>query len=185
MRITITQWIHQVLENHISGGDVCVDATMGKGNDTLFLCQCTGKEGSVTAFDIQEKALEKTKERLLQNDAKARLIKDGHEHMGQYLEAETVQCMMFNLGYLPGGDHNLATKPDTTVKALEEGFRLLKKGGIMSICIYSGKDSGFEERDRVLEYLQALDEQKFFVIRQDFIQKTNNPPMPVFVMKLY
>ena len=90
----------------------------------------------------------------------------------------------FNFGYLPGGDHHLATKTNTTIQAVEAGLGMLKTGGIMSICIYSGGDSGFEERDGVLEYLSQLDDRKYFIARQDFPNKKNNPPMPVFIIKL-
>ena len=78
-----------------------------------------------------------------------------------------VSCIMFNLGYLPGGDHHLATKTNTTIQAVEAGLGMLKTGGIMSICIYSGGDSGFEERDGVLEYLSQLDDRK--ILLQDRI----------------
>ena len=30
MRITMTDWIHQVLDGYIKEGDCCIDATMGK-----------------------------------------------------------------------------------------------------------------------------------------------------------
>lgn len=184
MRITITEWVHKVLDSYISPGDICIDATMGKGNDTLFLCRKTGNEGKVIAFDIQEEALNLTKEKLKRNLVEARLIQDGHENMGNYAEPETVQCIMFNLGYLPGGDHSLATKAESSIQAFQEGFRLLKTGGIMSICIYSGGDSGFEERDQVLEFLKNLDDRQYFIVRQDFCNKSNCPPMPVFIIKL-
>ena len=184
MRITMTDWIHSVLTNYITEGDCCVDATMGKGGDTLFLCRMAGKTGSVTAFDIQEEALSFTEKRLKEEGLSAALFLEGHEQMGKHFQPETIQCIMFNLGYLPGGDHNLATKPETTITAIEEGLRLLKTGGIMSICIYSGGDSGFEERDRVLEFLEHLDEKKYFIAKQEFINKGNHPPMPVFLIKL-
>ena len=35
---------------------------MGKGNDTLFLCELAGEKGKVLAFDIQQEALDVTKE---------------------------------------------------------------------------------------------------------------------------
>ena len=184
MRITMTDWIHSVLTNYIKEGDSCVDATMGKGGDTLFLCRVVGKTGLVTAFDIQEEALCLTKECLKEAGFAAKLLLEGHEQMGKHFQEETIQCIMFNLGYLPGGNHNLATKPETTIAAIEEGLRLLKIGGIMSICIYSGGDSGFEERDRVLEYLKSLDERKYFIAKQEFVNKKNHPPMPVFLIKL-
>lgn len=184
MRITITDWVHKVLENHIAPGDFCVDATMGKGNDTLFLSTKAGTKGTVFAFDIQEEAIRLTEEKLQRNGRKARLILEGHEHMERYIAQESVQCMMFNLGYLPGGDHQLATKPATSIQAIKKGLELLKTGGIMSICIYSGGDSGFDERDAVLEFLRTLDDRKFFVTKQEFLNKKNHPPIPVFILKL-
>lgn len=184
MRITITEWVHDVLKGHIKEGDCCIDATMGKGNDTLFLCRMAGKNGRVAAFDIQQTALDLTREKLEMNGCRAELFLKSHELMEEDFDLETVQCIMFNLGYLPGGDHTLATKPEGTIAAVKAGLRLLKQGGIMSICIYSGGDSGFEERDKVLGFLRELDDRKYFVAAQEFLNKRNYPPMPVFIVKL-
>lgn len=184
MRITMTDWIHRVLDEYIKEGDCCIDATMGKGGDTYYLCSKTGESGKVYAFDVQADALSQTREKLDKHKMNAELILDGHEHMKEYVKETEVSCIMFNLGYLPGGDHHLATKTNTTIQAVEAGLRMLKTGGIMSICIYSGGDSGFEERDGVLEYLSQLDDRKYFIARQDFPNKKNNPPMPVFIIKL-
>ena len=74
--------------------------------------------------------------------------------MGEYAEKESVSCITFNLGYLPGGDHEKATKGDSSIRAIETGLGLLKKKGLMTVCIYSGGDSGFEEKDAVLAYLK-------------------------------
>ena len=184
MRITMTDWIHRVLDEYIKEGDCCIDATMVKGGDTYYLCSKTVESGKVYAFDVQADALRQTREKLYKHKMNAELILDGHEHMKEYVKEMAVSCIMFNLGYLPGGDHHLATKTNTTIQAVEAGLGMLKTGGIMSICIYSGGDSGFEERDGVLEYLSQLDDRKYFIARQDFPNKKNNPPMPVFIIKL-
>lgn len=42
---------------------------------------------------------------------------------------ETVSAITFNFGYLPGGDHQIATQADTSIQAIEAGLRLLKKAG--------------------------------------------------------
>ena len=81
MRITMTDWIHQVLDGYIKEGDCCIDATMGKGGDTYYLCSKTGIDGKVYAFDVQEDALRQTKEKLDKHEMNAKLILDGHEHM--------------------------------------------------------------------------------------------------------
>ena len=96
----------------------------------------------------------------------------------------SVSCITFNLGYLPGGDHTMATKSDSSIAALTQGLSLLKKGGLISLCIYSGGDSGFEERDAVLTWLATLDPHKYLVIRSDYYNRPNHPPIPVLIIKL-
>lgn len=181
----ITDYIHHFLEQHIESGDVCIDATMGNGNDTLKLCRLTGDTGKVYAFDIQPIALTHTRE-LLEKEKVihiASLILDSHTHMDQYVEEETVSCIMFNFGYLPSGDHAISTKADTSIHAVTKGLLLLKKGGIMTLCIYSGKDSGFEERDALLEFLKHLDPTKYLVILSSYYNRPNHPPIPVLIVK--
>ena len=181
----ITHWCHEVIRSQVSGGGLYIDATMGKGNDTLFLCELAGEIGKVLAFDIQEKALEYTGE-LLEKHAmttRAQLILDGHEHMGQYAAPESVDLICFNFGYLPGGDHQIATRSDTSIRAIEAGLSLLKSGGMMSLCIYSGGDTGFEEKEEILKYLKALPAREYTVIVNEYYNRENNPPMPVFIWK--
>ena len=184
--VQITQWCARFITEQVQPGDICIDATMGNGNDTILLSSLCKETGHVYAFDIQEQALAHTRQRLLDADAPQNytLLLESHTNMDHYVQPESVSCIVFNLGYLPGGDHHLATKTNTTIEAIQAGFELLKTGGIMSICIYSGGDSGFEERDGVLEYLSQLDDRKYFIARQDFPNKKNNPPMPVFIIKL-
>ena len=167
-------------------GDICIDATAGNGNDTLLLCQLVGDEGKVFAFDIQQTAIANTKERLEQADVlhRAELCLDSHTNMHEYVEKESVSCIVFNFGYLPGGDHNLATRKETSVHAIQEGLILLKKGGMMSLCIYSGGDSGFEERDAILEMVKGLDGKQFLVIVSSYYNRPNHPPIPVMIIKL-
>ena len=64
----ITQWCHRFLREHVRPGDLCIDATMGNGQDTRLLCQLTGPLGKVLAFDIQPEALTRT-ERLLKESS--------------------------------------------------------------------------------------------------------------------
>lgn len=78
---------------------------------------------------------------------------------------------------------SLATKPESSKNAVIEGLRLLKKGGVMSLCIYSGGETGFEERDTLLAYLKSLDEKKYLVIVSAYYNRKNNPPIPVLIIK--
>ena len=60
----ITYWCHEIIRSQAEEGGYYIDATMGKGNDTLFLCELAGEKGKVLAFDIQQEALDVTKELL-------------------------------------------------------------------------------------------------------------------------
>lgn len=182
----ITQWCARFIKEQVEPGDICIDATMGNGNDTLMLSRLCGPEGKVFAFDIQEMALINTKERLKKENAPENytLLLESHEHMSDHVNENTVSCIVFNFGYLPGGDHTKATQGNTSITAMEQGLTLLKKGGILSLCIYSGGDSGFEERDTILRWLKNLDTKKYLVIKSEYYNRPNHPPIPVLVIKL-
>ena len=181
----ITYWCHSIIKSQAESGGTYIDATMGNGHDTLFLCQMAGEKGKVLAFDIQEQALTAT-DRLLREHQlrdRASLYLESHVYMDRYVQKESADGIFFNFGYLPGGDHTLATRPDTSVEAVGKGLDLLKKGGVMALCIYSGGDTGYEEKDRILEYLRDLDEKKYLVIVNSFYNRRKDPPLPVFVVK--
>lgn len=181
----ITEYCHRFLEGYIGQGDVCIDATAGKGYDTEFLCRMTGEGGRVYAFDIQPEAVRYTQERIINlgYENRVRLIQDGHEKMGEYVSAD-VSAIVFNFGYLPGGDHSIATKAATSIRAIEAGLGLLKKDGVMSLCIYSGQDTGYEEKDAILSYIKKLDPRKWLVLVHQFFNRKNHPPLPVFIIRL-
>ena len=182
----ITEWCLRFIREHVKEGDICIDATAGNGNDTLALCQLVGESGKVIAFDIQETAIVNTKKRLEENGVvdRAEVYLESHINMDKYVEENSVSCIVFNFGYLPGGDHNLATRKESSIEAIHTGLRLLRKGGLMSLCIYSGGDSGFEERDAILEELKTLDGKKYLVIKSEYYNRPNNPPMPVMIIKM-
>lgn len=170
----------------VQEGDLCVDATMGNGHDTALLSSLVGSTGTVLAFDIQKEALIHTKERLKKNECpdNVTLLLESHTNMECYAKPGTVACITFNFGYLPGGDHQKATRADTSLQAVKTGLRLLKIGGLMSLCIYSGKDTGFEERDILLPYLHSLDAKEYLVLKTEYFNRPNHPPIPVFIIRL-
>lgn len=184
-RFQITEYCHHFLEEFLQEGDVCVDATAGNGNDTEFLCRNVGDHGKVYAFDIQKDAIEHTKARLDEAGMSERavLIQDGHEKMLDYVQEE-VSVIVFNFGYLPGGDHAIATHSETSIRAIEAGLSSLKVNGIMNLCIYSGGDTGYEERDVILSYIKELDSKKWLVIMSNYYNRKNDPPIPVFIIRM-
>lgn len=184
-RTPITQHCHDRICQIIRNPELCIDATAGTGKDSVFLASLVGPGGKVIAMDIQELAVEQTKMRLQKEDLSERVevVLDSHVHIDQYASEGSVSLIMFNLGYLPGGDHSLATRAETTIEALEKGLRLLCEGGIISLLIYSGGDSGFEEKNQVLTWLKKLPDDKYTVLVESFYNKPNNPPLPVYILK--
>lgn len=181
----ITHWCHEVIRSQVPGGGFYIDATMGKGKDTEFLCELAGDSGHVLAFDIQQEAVRMTESLLKQRGfaERAELILDGHENMGLYVKEESADAICFNFGYLPAGSHKIATSADTSLAAVTQGLRILKHGGMMSLCIYSGGDTGFEEKEKLLAYLKTLPPKEYTVIVNQYYNRENNPPMPVFIFK--
>ena len=179
----VLEFAHQLLADVLTKEDVCIDMTVGNGNDTLFLAKIAKH---VYGFDIQKEAIKKAEEKLKSHHflKRTKLILDGHEHIANYVSPNSVSCIVFNLGYFPGGDHKITTQLATTIQAVSNGLDCLKVGGIMSLCIYSGGDSGFEEKEGLLPFLQQLDSKKYIVIMSQYYNRPNNPPIPVFIIKI-
>lgn len=176
---------HKFLRERIKEGAFCIDATAGRGRDTALLCELTGPSGRVLAFDIQEAAVKATKAMLRECgfEDRAKVILDSHSNMDRYAQKESVDCIVFNFGYLPGGDHRVFTTPATSIPVIEKGLSLLKPRGVMSLCIYYGGDTGYEERDALLCYLKTLDSRVYTVLLHQFYNRPNDPPIPVFIYK--
>ena len=183
MQLNTLSMVHEFLRRTVKPGDFCIDATAGKGRDTALLCRLTGDAGRVLAFDIQEAAVAQTKALLAAEGLTAEVIRDSHANMERYAVAETVDCVVFNFGRLPGGDPSIFTRSDTSVAALEAALRLLKSGGVIAIALYYGGANGYGERDAVMTWLETLDDRKFSVLRCDWANRRNDPPVPIFIWK--
>ena len=183
MQLNTLSMVHEFLKQHVAPGAFCIDATAGKGRDTALLCRLAGESGRVLAFDIQPDATAQTKALLAAEGLNAEVILDTHAHMEQYAAPETVDCVVFNFGRLPGGDPAVFTRADSSVAAIGAGARLLKPGGVRAIALYSGKENGYGERDAILAYLKTLDDRRFSVLRCDWANRQNDPPMPIFIWK--
>ena len=177
--------INRVIDESVHEGDICIDATAGRGNDTLHLCRLVGDSGRVTAFDIQQDAVDSTRELLEKHGMshRADVYLRSHSEMDEMFEENSVSFITFNFGWLPKGDHNIFTQKETSIAAIEKGLKLLKNGGIMSLIIYYGRETGFEERDALLEYLPTIDSRMYTVVEMPFVNRPNCPPIPIIIIK--
>lgn len=183
MQLNTLGLVHEFLRQTIRPGAVCIDATAGKGRDTALLCRLAGEMGRVLAFDIQRSAVEQTKALLDREGLRAEVYLDSHAHMARYAGPETVDCVVFNFGRLPGGDPKIFTQAESSLQAIDAGLTLLRPGGVMAIALYYGGENGYEERDAVLSHLEQLDQRRFTVLASRWANRRGDPPMPVFVWK--
>jgi tRNA A58 N-methylase Trm61 len=179
------EFARELISSALNTGEIAIDATCGNGYDTVFLAELVGDNGSVLAFDIQEQAIENTRQRLAAADLSGcvSLILDSHENLSRHLDGP-VKAAMFNLGYLPGGNHSVVTKPESTIKALSAVLDSLTVGGMVTLVVYSGHPGGEVEYQTVKKYLLALPQQQFTVLEYRFINQRGNPPLLLAVTRI-
>ncbi|MBC9705018.1 MAG: SAM-dependent methyltransferase [Enterococcus sp.] len=183
---TALHFSHSLLEEILQPGDHVIDATMGNGYDTVFMAEKIGKTGHVYSFDIQKEALLSTKSKLTEQDLLDRtsLFLQGHETLSTVVdEAQPIKAGIFNLGYLPKSDKSVITLPETTRTAMEEILKRLVPRGRMILVVYYGHEGGEKELDMVQDYCQSLPQEKYNVIKYQFINQKNNPPILYCVEK--
>ena len=173
----ITAQAHRWLDESIHPGDTVLDATAGNGHDTLFLAEQVGPDGRVLAVDCQADALTATRERLTNASALDRvtLLQADHADAPTWLAGHTFQAAVFNLGYLPGGDHAATTATESTLQALQATLDTLAPGGRLVIVRYPGHEEGLRESEAVLNWASAL-RNPFVAVRYDLLNRPNNPP---------
>ena len=186
----VVRWGQELLSEVVQPGDLVVDLTAGNGQDTLELFRLVGQTGQVIGFDIQTQALLATRDRMVSAGAQVRL----HQHDIQPLPSEAgvdllaishveiakvltaaPKGVIANLGYLPGGQRELVTRPESTVAALEQACSLLLAGGRLAVVVYPGHPGGTEEGMAVTDFFTALDPVTFQVIQ---LTVSNRPQSP-------
>ncbi len=170
---------HAYLKQYIDKNDLIVDATMGNGYDTLFLAQ---HAKHVYAFDIQKVALEHTIDLLEKNDiTNVTLFHESHEHIvGLVKEFKGV---VFNLGYLPHGDHHITTKTETTIRTLDMILSVLKPQGFVCMVVYPGHPEGMRESEALHAYMVTLPTRSWSIVRTDMPYQPHHPPYVLMLIK--
>ena len=172
----ISDLSHYIVKDFIENKEVAIDGTLGNGYDTDFLSSLFHK---VYSFDIQKEACEnyinKGKENVI-------IINDSHHLLNKYVN-EPVDCIMYNLGFLPGGNKDITTLHKTSLESIKVGLDILRSGGIMTICIYRGHDEGKIEEPCILGYLKTLPKNEFGVMIQSYLNRQNISPLLVVIEK--
>jgi tRNA G37 N-methylase Trm5 len=158
--MTRSKHLHKAKElwqNLVQANDIIIDATSGNGHDTLFLAELL-KTGKIYALDIQPQALENTKAKLEKSTLTCAVeyICGSHATFPSNIAPNTVRLIVYNLGYLPGGDKTLTTETSSTLTSLQNDLPLLTKGGALSIMLYPGHEEGEKEANAVLAFANNL-----------------------------
>lgn len=180
----ITDTVQEIIKDYINEGDVVIDATIGNGFDTCFLAEKVGDSGHVYGFDIQNIAIKLTKDKLDEKKLRNRvtLIEDSHQHVKRYVE-NSIKVAMFNLGYLPKGDKKVITRPESTIKAIEEILDLLISGGIISVVAYYGHEGGLVEKNQVSNFFGELSNKEVDVLSIAYENRKMNAPVIYLIRK--
>lgn len=160
----------------IQENDWAIDATCGNGHDTLFLAKiCLG----VIALDIQENALTATRALLFNEnlEAKVHLFNQSHETFPIIAHQNPVRLIVYNLGYLPGGNKSLVTQVNSTLTSIKNGLNLLLPGGAISITCYPGHPEGEREQEELLTFCKGLDPAQWNVCFHSWNNRNKSPSL--------
>ena len=180
-RWSLTEIAQSRIAKVIQHGHVVVDATVGNGFDTCFLANRVGRAGLVYGFDVQSEAIESTRKRLAAAGiCNVELLHQCHSKIHRHI-SEPVCAAMFNLGYLPRGDHSIVTTTDTTLTALEHIMESLVAGGMITVLAYRGHQKGPKEATAVESWLR--NQQDCTVERIDSRHPKNTSPVLFILTK--
>jgi tRNA A58 N-methylase Trm61 len=176
--------VKELMLNNIKRGSNVLDCTVGNGNDTFLLAKLVGTTGKVYGFDIQSQAIDNTCKLLGDSGLRdiVTLIKDSHEFIDKYID-EKLSFIIYNLGYLPKGDKSIKTNSVSTIRSVEKALKLLDNNGLLVLTVYTGHEGGMEEKDVLEEFFTKLNQKEFNVLKYDFINQVNNPPLLYCVEK--
>lgn len=169
---------HNTWEKYIQPGDTVIDATAGNGNDTFFLAQLLKGEGKLIGYDIQAEALAQTQKRLADLPAHWREIVELRLQSHVQFSENKVKLIVYNLGYLPGGNKMITTKTESTLLSLQSALHSLAKKGSISITCYPGHPAGVLEQKAIMEFLKTLPSDKWNICHHVWL---NRPVSPTWI----
>ncbi len=174
----------QLLVNRIPKYSIAIDATAGNGNDGLFVLTHANSPFTLHCCDIQEVALTNTKEKIGNYANKFNVFFHHKNHLDLFRECDSeIDLILFNLGYLPGGNHHIRTSTDNTIQTLKFAEKIVRPGGVISIVAYSGTEEGRAESIAVKNWSSSLSQKIWNVLQVEMINQVNFPPCLFFIEK--
>jgi SAM-dependent methyltransferase len=166
---------HDYWKRLVLPGDIVLDATCGNGYDTLFLVDLL-ETGKVYSFDIQPEAIQSTQDKLSpEQQKKVVMILGSHVTFPVELTPASVKLIVYNLGYLPGGDKSKTTLTESTLESLTTGLDLIRPDGAISITCYPGHPEGKKEYQAILAFVSRLAPRDWCVCQHSWVNRTDGP----------
>lgn len=166
---------HDLWARHLRKGESALDATCGNGHDTLFLT--TLGLGQIVSIDLQPQALAKAKERLKGRDTGVLFLLASHQNLALLPLPTPLALIVYNLGYLPGGDKTVTTRTETTLQSVQSALPLLSPRGALSITCYPGHDEGKREEEGLLAWASSLPSEEWEVCFSQWINRAKAPSL--------
>lgn len=164
---------HELWAKLVSPQDLVIDATCGNGHDTLALVKLAKH---VYSIDIQPDALESAKKRTVGFEDNITFVQGCHSQFPNEIEKGSIKLVVYNLGYLPGGDKNKTTMWETTVESIRRALELIVDGGMVCVTCYPGHAEGEREQELLLKYVSGLD-QKFVCCHHEWVNRPRSPTL--------
>lgn len=169
---------------HLRPGDAAIDATCGNGHDTLFLCQLLLKHDAsvVAGLDIQGTAILNTdallKRSLSEEHVKRVLLhRMCHAKIHQIPLPSPPRLIVYNLGYLPGGDKSMTTQTGSTLKSIEHALDIVALDGAISITCYPGHEEGEREESALLSFVATLPYSRWKTCYHKWLNRPKSPTL--------
>lgn len=177
-------------DSRIKPGTSVIDATCGNGHDTLFLAKTMLNQKShqtLIAIDKQQQAIENTQILLKKEFSEKKLTRiyfhqRCHSSFPPDITQGSVSLVVYNLGYLPGGNKQLTTESSTTLQSLKAALHLINSGGAISLTCYPGHPAGQLEEELLLDFTATLDPHLWSCCYHRWTNRQNAPSL-LFIQK--
>jgi len=168
---------HSYWKRQLIPDDTAVDATCGNGHDSKILASLVS---TLYLFDIQNQAIQATKEALKDSKAELHFYEMCHSKMKDVIPQGTVKLIVYNLGYLPGSDKTIKTSPQTTLESVQSSLELVTPGGMISITCYPGHSEGAQEEKELVDFARSLCPKSWCVSFEQILNRNQAPSLLIF-----
>lgn len=170
-------------------GDWAIDATCGNGKDSVKLAKLLTQTGGLISLDIQEKALENANQLFLsqlttEERSRIHLFCSSHETVPEMAESKPIRLIVYNLGYLPGGDKQLTTLTETTLISIKKSLTTISTKGLLSITCYPGHPEGAKEQKELIHFATTLKSDVWNIIHHIWPNRPKSPSLLIIQKKI-